>query len=91
MFVAICFYFLIILGTLLAPKTKEAALEFPDSEVVHQERRIPFLDNFTPWLIIMIIVILLAYIPAFLDVYNLTGPGAPPYSPENPIPLELSK
>lgn len=91
MFVAICFYFLIILGTLFAPKTKEATLEFPDSEIVHQERRIPFLDNFTPWLIIMIIVILLAYIPAFMDVFDLTGPGAPPYSPENPIPLELSK
>lgn len=89
MFSAAGLYFLVVMRTLATPRTEEAALEFPAYEVLHQERRIRLLNNFKPWLIIMVVVIALAYIPALMNVMKYTGSKAPPYDPENPTPLEL--
>lgn len=89
MFTAAALYFVVVVSTLLAARTSEPAVEFPTYEVLHEERRIPFLDNFKPWLVIMIVIIALAYVPAILNVMKYTGANAPPYDPDNPTPLEL--
>jgi cytochrome c oxidase subunit 1 len=91
MFASAALYFLVVIKTVLTPKTSEPGLEFPAYEVYHDEPRIRLLDNFTPWLIIMILIIAMAYIPAFIDISNFVGPGAPPFSPDNPFPLELNQ
>ena len=82
-------FFIVLIDLLFTKKTKESVLSFPAYEVLHDEKRIPLLDSFKPWVVIMIFVILVAYIPVFRDIANLTGPGAKPFSPDNPTPLEL--
>ena len=89
MFCSAGLYFLVLGKTLLGKKQKEGNVEFPEYAVYHNEPRVNILDDFRPWLVIMFVVIFLAYIPAFTDVFKLTGPEAPPYSPDNPTPLEL--
>lgn len=91
MFAAVSIYFFVLISTLLSKRTEEKGLEFPGHDVVHKEKQIPLLNTFKPWLIIMVIVILIAYTPALIDVFRFTGPGAPPYSPENPNPIEMIK
>ena len=89
MFSAAGLYFLVLIRTLAAKRTEEAGIEFPAYEVLHDEPRVPLLDRFKPWVIIMIAVIVMAYVPAFLNVFEFTGADAPPFSPDNPTPLEL--
>ena len=86
MFAAAGLFFLVLFRTIFSKKEEDAHLSFPPLETVHEEKTIPLLNNFRPWLVIMIVVILLAYIPALRDVFKYSGPGAPPYSPENPVP-----
>jgi len=87
MFISGALYFLVYFSTLFSLKSTEEGIQFPDMAVVHKERRIRLLENFTPWIILMIIVILIAYIPAFLNVFDFTGPEAPGFSPADPTPL----
>ena len=82
-------FFIVLIDMIFTKKSKETVIKFPAYEVLHDEKRIPLLDSFKPWVIIMLFVILVAYIPVFRDIANLTGPGAKPYSPDNPTPLEL--
>ena len=79
-------YFIVFFGTLFSRKTQNSLLELPESEAYHDEKRIAFFDKFKPWLIIMLIIILIAYIPAILNVEKNTGPGAPTFLPANPSP-----
>jgi cytochrome c oxidase subunit 1 len=80
-------FFIVFFGTLISKKKEEAVLNLPVSEVLHDENRIALFDTFKPWLIIMGIVILLAYIPAFLNASKNPGPGAPAFNPDNPVPV----
>jgi len=89
MFAAAGLFFVVLIDILTAKKTQEEHLEFPPYEVLHDEPRVGILDSFRPWLVVMLFVIAMAYIPVFRDIDNLTGPGAKPYDPENPNPLEL--
>jgi len=89
MFTAAALYFLVLIRTAFSPSTEPGSIDFPAHEVLHEERRVGLLHNFRPWLVLMAIALLLAYLPAFRDVFSFTGAKAPPYSPENPIPLEL--
>jgi len=92
MFASAGIYFLVLGKLIFTKKSKEeTGLSFPEYAVLHDEPRVGILDNFRPWLVIMGALIVLAYIPALRDIQNYTGPGAKPYDPSNPIPLELTK
>ncbi len=86
MFVAGMFYFVVFFGTLLRKKTEESILALPESENLHFEKRVPLLDKFKPWLVVMVVVLLLAYVPALWGIYKNNAPKAPPYQINNPIP-----
>ena len=86
MTVAALLYFVVFFGTFFRKKTEESILEFPVTEAYHDEKRVSFFDSFKPWLIIMIVIILIAYVPALIDVLKNSGPGAPTFSPNNPTP-----
>ena len=90
LFAAAGLFFLVLLDLLLTKKSRESYVSFPTYRVIHQEKVIPFLNSFKPWLVIMFVLILLAYIPALMNVFKFTGREAPPYSPNNPTPLEIS-
>ena len=82
---------IIFFGTILRKKSQEGILEIPVSEAYHDEKRVPLFDKFKPWIVTMIIIILLAYIPALLNVNKNSGPGSPRYNIDNPLPIEASK
>jgi cytochrome c oxidase subunit 1 len=84
-------FFIVFFGTMLSKKTSTGGLDLPVSEALHDEKRIPLFDSFKPWLIIMGIILLIAYIPAFRNASSIPGPGAPPFTPDNPVPEQLSK
>jgi cytochrome c oxidase subunit I len=86
MFIAGMLFIVIFFGTILSKKKQEGILDIPVSEAYHDEKRVPLFDKFRPWLITMVIIILLAYIPALLDVNKNSGPGAPRFSIDNPTP-----
>jgi cytochrome c oxidase subunit 1 len=88
MFVAGMMFLVVFFGTMFKKPTEDGVLEFPVSETLHEEKRIPLFDTFKPWLVTMAIILVVAYVPAFLDATKNPGPGAPRFAPENPIPIE---
>jgi cytochrome c oxidase subunit I len=84
-------FFIVFFGTMFSKKTSPGGLDLPVSEVLHDEKRIPLFDTFRPWLVIMGILILLSYVPAFISASKNPGPGAPPFTPDNPVPEQISK
>jgi cytochrome c oxidase subunit 1 len=91
MFIAGMLFLVVFFGTMFKKRTEEPVLEFPQSEYLHQEKRIPLFDSFKPWLVTMAIVLVIAYVPAFLDATRNPGPGAPRYTPDNPVPVQTTK
>ena len=90
MFTAGIFFIVVFFGTLLSKKTGEAVLEIPVSEAYHDERRVPLFDKFKPWLITMVVILLLAYVPALMNVNKNSGPGSPRYNIDNPLPEQVN-
>lgn len=88
--VAAGLFFLVLIDLILCKKKGESHLYFPKMETVHQEKKVAILNNFTPWIVVMLFIIVMAYVPVFRDIANFTGKGAKPYSPENPTPIEFN-
>lgn len=86
MTVSALLYFVVFFGTLFSKSIVSAELKLPVSEAYHDEKRIAFFDAFKPWLVMMIVIILIAYVPAFLDAIKSKAAGAPTFSPNNPTP-----
>jgi cytochrome c oxidase subunit 1 len=86
MFVAGMLFVIVFFGTLARKKTGTGELEIPVSEAYHDEPRVAIFDRFKPWLITMVVILLLAYIPAFMNVKKNSGPGAPRFTIDNPVP-----
>ena len=91
MFVAGMLFIIVFFGTVLRKKSSEGELDIPVSEAYHDEPRVPMFDKFKPWIIAMIIILLIAYVPALLDVNKNTGPKSPTYTIDSPVPAESSK
>lgn len=87
MFVAGMLFIIVFFGTVLSKKSVEGVLDIPVSEAYHDEIRVPLFDKFKPWIITMIIILLLAYIPALLNVNKYSGPKAPRFDIDNPVPI----
>ena len=91
MFIAGFLYFIVFFGTFFRKKTAPSTLDLPVSESFHEDKRIPLFDTFRPWLVLMGLIILMAYIPAISDALNNTGRKAPPYQPADPTPIIMKK
>jgi len=89
MFIAGVLFFIVFFGTVLKKKSTEGELNLPVSEALHDENRIPLFDQFKPWLVTMGVILVLAYTPALLNVMKNTGPGAPAFTPDNPVPAQV--
>lgn len=88
MFIAGMLFLVVFFGTMLRKRQEEGALEFPVSETIHNEKYIPLFNTLKPWLVTMAVLLAIAYIPAFWDATKNPGPGAPRFTPDNPIPVE---
>lgn len=90
MTVAGLLFFIVFFGTMLRKPAEKGELVLPVTEILHDEKRIPLFDTFKPWLVTMAVILLLAYVPAFLEAGNNPGPGAPQFTPDNPVPVEVN-
>jgi cytochrome c oxidase subunit 1 len=90
MFIAGMLFIVVFFGTMLRKRNQTAELDLPVSEAYHDEKRIPLFDQFRPWLVTMVLILLIAYIPAFMNVGKNTGPKAPAFTPENPVPVQIA-
>jgi len=88
MFIAGMLFIVVFFGTILKKKTAEGTLEIPVAEAYHDEKRVALFDKFKPWLVTMLVIICLAYIPALMSVNKNSGPEAPRFDPNNPVPIE---
>jgi cytochrome c oxidase subunit I len=88
MTIAAAMFFIVFFGTVLSKKTSEGQLTLPVTEILHDEKRIAIFDRFKPWLVTMAFILVIAYVPAFLDANRNPGPGAPKFLPESPVPVE---
>ena len=88
MFFAGLLFFVVFFGTMLSKKKEESILDLPVSEALHDEKRIPLFDKFKPWLVTMGVILVLAYTPALINAVKNSGPGAPRFTPDNPVPIE---
>lgn len=88
MFTAGMLFLVAFFGTMFRKTTEKTELEFPVSETIHDEKRIPLFDTFKPWLVTMGVILVISYVPAFLDATKNPGPGAPRFNPDNPVPIE---
>ncbi len=86
MFVAGMMFIVVFFGTVLRKKSQDGCLEIPVSEAYHDEERVPIFDKFKPWIITMVIILLLAYVPALLNINKYTSPKAPRFTIDNPMP-----
>ncbi len=87
MFTAGMLFIIAFFGTILRKRKVAGSLEIPVSEAYHDEKRVPLFDQFKPWIIAMIIILVLAYTPALINVNKNSGPGAPRFNIDNPTPL----
>lgn len=88
MTIAALIYFVVFFATLFGKPAKQGALELIVSEPYHDEQ-IPAVQSLTPWLAGALLLIVVAYAPPLIQTVRSNFPGAPPYSPDNPVPLNL--
>ena len=88
MTIAALIYFIVFFATLFGKPVKQGALELIVSEPYHDEQ-IPAVQSFTPWLAGALLLIVIAYAPPLIQTLRSHFPGAPPYSPDSPVPLNL--
>ncbi len=88
MTIAALIYFVVFFATLFGKPVKQGALELIVSEPYHDEQ-IPAVQSLTPWLAGALLLIVVAYAPPLTQTLRSNFPGAPPYSPDSPVPLKL--
>lgn len=85
MFLSMIFYFIIFFSTLLSRRSEQEFLYFPTSLALDNPGK--SFSSFKPWLAILLVLILVAYIPTFYDISKATFGGSLPYVPELPLPV----
>jgi cytochrome c oxidase subunit 1 len=89
MTIAALMFFVVFFATLFGKATKQGALELIVSEPYHDER-VPAVQSFTPWLIGAALLLVIAYAPPLTETIRSRFPGAPPYSPQSPLPFNVA-
>ena len=79
-------FFVVFFATLFGKATRQGVLELIVSEPYHDER-VPAVQSFTPWLIGAALLLVIAYAPPIAQTIRSGFPGAPAYSPNNPLPI----
>ncbi|HBQ22002.1 MAG: cytochrome C oxidase subunit I [Deltaproteobacteria bacterium GWA2_38_16] len=85
MSLSMVFFFFVFITTLCSKKKMEGHLYFPTSETYYDEN-ISFVQNFKPWIIIAIVLIVIAYGLPLYDVIQATFYGSAGFTPQSPLP-----
>jgi cytochrome c oxidase subunit 1 len=84
MTLAMLCFFIVLVATLLGSRQDEPGLSLPTAEAYH-DQTVGLVANFTPWVVVAIVLIAIAYFPPLYEV--VTGPvqAVPGYVPSSPI------
>jgi cytochrome c oxidase subunit I len=88
MTLAALMFFIVFFATLFSGAKKEGTLELIESEPYHDEH-VPAVQRFTPWVVAAALLLVIAYAPPIAQTLRSNFPGAPPYSPDSPAPMNL--
>ncbi|HJX98856.1 MAG TPA: cbb3-type cytochrome c oxidase subunit I [Chthoniobacterales bacterium] len=89
MTIAALMFFIVFFATLFARSTRQGALELVVSEPYHDEN-VRAVQSFTPWLVGAALLLVIAYTPPIVQTLRSNFPGAPPYTPDRPTPINTS-
>ncbi len=88
LFTTALIYFFVFFSTLAGPSVREASLEFPTSEVLHDEPA-GWVDKLKVWVAVSLVLIAVAYILPIKQSFDNSGKDAPPFKPDNPVPVQV--
>ncbi len=92
MTVAAIMFFVVFFKTIFSKRVNEPDLiEFPITEVLHKERNIGIFRNFTPWIVMAVILIAVSYYGPIKDSIDNSVKMSPTYSPESPVPTSIMR
>lgn len=92
MTIAAIMFFTVFFKTLFSKTVNEASIiEFPVTEALHDEKNIGMLQNFRPWIIIAVILIVISYYGPIKDSIDNSVKLSPTYSPDNPVPTSIMR
>jgi len=90
MFLSVLLFFVNFFGALFVRSREKAGeVRFPTAEAYHDER-LPWFENFKPWVAMMVLATLIAYIPPLYQITTGNQKKALPYRPWSPAP-EVNK
>jgi cytochrome c oxidase subunit I len=85
-------YFVVFFKTLFSETVHESSvIEFPVTEAYHDEKEIGMLRNFTPWIIIAVVIIAISYYGPINDSIKNNVKASPTFSPSSPVPTSIMK
>jgi cytochrome c oxidase subunit 1 len=78
--------FFCIFFALIFKKTRGEGgnLSFPTAEAYHDEK-MPWLQSFRPWLVVMLLAVIFAYVPPIYEIVTGTTKSVPAYVPDSPV------
>jgi cytochrome c oxidase subunit 1 len=86
MFLSTVLFFLNFFAAMFMKSREErGTIRFPTSEAHHNER-LPWFENFKPWVALMILAITIAYVPPLYQILTGKHEKAVPYLPWSPAP-----
>lgn len=85
MFISMALFFLVFFTTCCGRRQSQPGVALPTSQPYHDED-VPLLMNFKPWLVALLLLIAISYIPPIYDVLQATTQTSPAYLPTIPIP-----
>lgn len=88
MTLAALMFFIVFFATLFGRARKEGTLELIESEPYHDEQ-VPAVQKFTPWIVAAVLLLIIAYTPPIVQTLRSNFPGARPFSPDSPAPMNL--
>lgn len=92
MTLAAVMYFSVFFKTLFSKTVHESSvIEFPITEAFHDEKDIGMLKNFTPWIVIAVVIIAISYYGPITDTLENNIKSSPTYNPASPTPTSIMK
>jgi cytochrome c oxidase subunit 1 len=78
-------FFISFFGTVFGKRKHAPTLNIPVYEDLHEEKKIPLLLTMKPWLVVMVILIAISYIPAINQVLKYSNKATGKYTVDNPV------
>ncbi len=86
MTISVLLFFLNFFGALFQrSRDKAGEVRFPTAEA-YRDERLAWFENFKPWVAMMVLVTLIAYVPPLYQIATGNQKKAPPYRPWSPVP-----